>query len=165
MIRILAALCLLPAGCATASASSFVTLPAVKTPLSRSIVMLGEEKASVQAPQPADMIPAPVLAATQPGLPVQEPVIISASVIVVGTPAKAETVASAPVRSQPTESLPVVVRGGLIGEAQIRPSLAEPREPAATSAPARRQPAPQAPTEPMAPAPAAPPPQPTRQPE
>lgn len=159
-MRIFAALLLLFASSAAGAASSFVTLPAIETQLSRSMVMLGGEKPAVAAVQP----PAESASSSIVRVERDEPVTISASVVAFGKPAPAKTVVAE--SKHEAEHLPTVMRGGLLGEAQLRTTAAE--APAATAPVASRGSSRQAPVRDTPPEPATPPaaaPPPTRQPE
>ncbi|MER2534691.1 MAG: hypothetical protein ABTQ31_05950 [Rhizobiaceae bacterium] len=158
-MRIFAVLCLLLSGSAAASASSFVTLPAIKARLSPSIVMLGEPAA--EAATPVAPAPPPSIVAAEP----EKPVRVSASIVAFGAPVSFEAVAAVPKQRAP-EALPTVMRGGLLGEAQIRTAPAEAAVPAARRGTSRRHPVRETPPGPAIPEPdaAAPPPA-VRQPE
>lgn len=158
-MRIFAALTLLLAGSAAASASSFVTLPAIEAPLSRSMVMLGEPEPA--AATPAEPALPPSIIAAEP----EKPVRVSASIIAFGAPASFDAVAALPKHRAP-EAMPTVMRGGLIGEAHIRTAPPEAAVPVARRGSSRKHPVRETPPGPAVPEPdaAAPPPA-VRQPE
>lgn len=123
-----------------ANASSFVTLPEIKTPNSPSIITLGGSSPSI-------------VAAKEPsierfgGEPEVERkfVTVSASIIAIvdaPQPIAFENVASignTELRKRRRESLPMVIRGGIIGDAFATPAARAPSNSGGTEAPKPRQ--------------------------